>query len=337
MGDAPAVLKRARRVAIRALLAILGLGIVAILVRSAGPARVVHILWGARRWLPVLVGLELLQPTGDFVALRLLLGARRADVPGYTWLRSTAVAYSMMVLLPAGRGAGEVTRASLISKHVGVPLAAGAGVRLQAAYSLAIATFAAAEGALVATRFGFRSALAMALGVQAIVVSGLAAALLLTLRDGRLGRWLERASRRFGAAALSERLEVADAARARLPGAAMAVFCLARTAQVVEFGVVLRAVGGVPGAVNALLAHGIHLVGTAVGDLLPNQMGVVDGAFRAFASDVGFGDAPARALSIAFLVHVVQLVVASAGILIAALSRPRRVDGEPIPPTLAIL
>lgn len=319
MGDAPPVLKHTWRFVGRALLAIAGLGLVGLLMRSAGPARVGHVLWDARGWLPVLLALETCQPLGDFIALRQLLGSRRSDVPALTWLRSSAIAYSMMTLLPAGRGAAEIARASILAKHLGAPDAARASIRLQSAYAFAIALFALTECAVVAAQPGPRSALAVLLAVDALLLGALGAGLLAMLRDRRLREWFKRVSRRFRRAAPSARFDVASETRHQFPAGAMAICCLARAAQVVQYGIVLRAVGGVIGVRNALFAHGIHLVGSAVGDVLPNQMGIVDGAYRAFAGDVGFADSPARALSIAFLVHLVQLIAAAASILVAAL------------------
>jgi len=93
--------------------------------------------------------------------------------------------------------------------------------------------------------------------------------------------------------------------------------------------VLLAAVGGVASVRNAFIAHGIHLVGSTVGDVLPNQLGAVDGAYRAFAGAIGFAEAPARALSIAFLAHAVQLSCAAACIVVGALTR--RVQGAAVP------
>ena len=96
----------------RLLLAACGFGIIAYLVHGAGPARVAGVLIEAGPWLPVIVVLELCQAGSDVTALALLLGAARRKVTSATWIRSSSVAYAMMILLPAGRAAGEVTRAA---------------------------------------------------------------------------------------------------------------------------------------------------------------------------------------------------------------------------------
>jgi hypothetical protein len=61
-------------------------------------------------------------------------------------------------------------------------------------------------------------------------------------------------------------------------------------------------------------------VGATVGDVLPNQLGALDAAYRAFAGSLGFSGAPARALSIALLVHGEQLACAAACVVIAAVT-----------------
>ena len=72
---------------------------------------------------------------------------------------------------------------------------------------------------------------------------------------------------------------------------------------------------------GAFLAHGIHLVGATAGDMIPNQLGVVDGVYKTFAPVLGFASAPARALSIAFVAHITQLLCASLCVVVAALTK----------------
>jgi hypothetical protein len=173
---------------------------------------------------------------------------------------------------------------------------------------------------IVATWFGPRSPLALILACNALLMAALATTVLAVLRGGRAGRWLERTRRRFpGGTHPAAPLE--PHVRRRLPWRAAAVCTTSRGVQVVQYGVILAAVGGVTSVRGAFVAHGIHLVGATAGDLLPNQLGAVDGAFRAFARSVGLGDAPARALSIAFVAHATQLLCAGACIVVATITR----------------
>jgi hypothetical protein len=111
----------------------------------------------------------------------------------------------------------------------------------------------------------------------------------------------------------------------RLPWRAAIVCTLSRATQVLQYAVVLHAVGGIVTLRGAFVTHGIHLVGATAGDMIPNQLGVMDGIYRTFARALGFADAPERALSIAFLMHIAQLLCAGACIVTATLTR----EGEP--------
>jgi hypothetical protein len=310
---------------LRVALAVLGLAVVAYLVRDVGPGRVLGVLWQAGPWLPLILALELLQLACDFLALRTILAERWTAVPMPAVLRSGMLAYAMMVLLPAGRAAGEITRATILSKHVGVARAAATSLRLQAAYLSANGVASAVAYAVVALRFGFGSTLALLLAgnvaFQAVVSAGLVA----ILWDGRLGRWLDRQRHRFarGPASIppASAPDADGAPQGRIPWRASLICCFARALQVLQYGVILCAVGGHLTTAGAVIAHGIHLVGSTLGDFLPNQLGVVDGVYRAFAVDLGFATEPQRALSIALVARIAQLMCAAAAVLLAAAVR----------------
>jgi sterol desaturase/sphingolipid hydroxylase (fatty acid hydroxylase superfamily) len=325
---------RQRRLLVRSVLAVAGLALVAYLVVDAGPGRVASVLWGARAWLPALVLLEACVIAGDLVGFRTILGGAWRRMPPSTWVRSSAVAYAMMVLLPGGRAAGELARAALLSRHVGIGRATAASTQVQAASIAANAVLSACACAAVATLFGARSSLALLLAANAVLMSVLAAALLVVLRDRRGGRWLLRLSRRLLRAPADAPLDPAE--RGRLPWGAIGAACTARAAQVLQYGVIVYAVGGAARTSTAFVAYGIHLVSAAAGDALP---GAVGGAYRVFAADLGFASDPARALSIALIVYAVQLVVVAACVVVAALARamplsdatPPLADSAPVP------
>ena len=85
----------------------------------------------------------------------------------------------------------------------------------------------------------------------------------------------------------------------------------------VKRGVVLRAVGASATPAAAVTAQGIQIVGAAVGDLVPNQMGATEGAYGLFKTALDLGDAPARALSIVLIVRLAQLVLSCVCFLVA--------------------
>jgi hypothetical protein len=75
---------------------------------------------------------------------------------------------------------------------------------------------------------------------------------------------------------------------------------------------VLFAVGGIVTPASALTAQGIHLVGAAAGDVIPGQLGAMEGSYRVFAGALGFRARPELALSMPLLVRIAQLSVAIA-------------------------
>jgi hypothetical protein len=312
--------RSALSVVARVALALGGLAIVARLVRDAGPEHVAAVLWQAGRWLPVILALEVFQLTTDFLALRSILGDRWRQIPIPTWVRSSSIAYAMMTLLPAGRAAGEVTRGALFSRYIGAPRAATTSTRLQAAYLAANGTLSLMACCVVASRFGIETPLALLLAGNVVFQTFIASGLLAILRAARIGRWLNRMRLRFVPGAV-ESPPLDPEERKRIPWRAWLCCCTGRTAQLVQYGIILHAVGGVTSVPNAFIAHGVHLVGATLGDMLPNQLGVTDGAYRAFAGDLGFAADPARALSIAFVVRIAQLTLAATCVVVATLTR----------------
>ncbi len=310
----------------RGLLGIVGLGVVVVLVRAAGAERVWEVLVRAGAWLPLVVALEVYQAASDYASLRAILGEDHRKVPARTWLRSSLVAYAMMILVPAGRAAGEVTRAALLSRTLGAPRAATTSTQLQAAYLSANGFLSLIEFCWVAVFFGAGSTLALLLAGNVLFQALISAGLLTILWDARIGRGLDRLRRRvFRGVVESPPLD--PSVRRRIPWKAFFISSLSRSVQLVQYGIVLHAVGGALSAKGAVITHGIHLVGATLGDLVPNQLGVVDGIYRAFAGAMGFAKAPERALSIAFVVRAAQFTVAGACVLIAPLTR----GAEPSP------
>lgn len=319
-----------RRRFARALLSILGLAIVVYLLRGAGPGRVAGVLWQAGSWLPVILALEVLQLSSDVIVLRMLLGRAASEIPPATWVRSSAIAYAMMILVPAGRVAGEVARATVLAGHVGAPRAAAASTQLQAAYLFANGALSGAAWGVVSFWLGPRCTLALLLAGNTLLMTSISAGLIAILWHGRVGRWLEALRQRFVRSLRSPATPEPSRGK-RVPWREAIVCSVSRGAQVVQYAVILRAVGGIVTVRSAFVAHGIHLVGATVGDMIPNQLGVLDGAYRTFAADLGFGADPARALSMAFVVHIAQLLCASACILATVITRRAEPHGSEAP------
>jgi hypothetical protein len=201
------------------------------------------------------------------------------------------------------------------------------GAQLQASYLLANGVLSAAAFVAVASWWGLKSPLSLLLAGNTTLMVIFTTCILAVIRGNRVGRWLEHLRERFGRrsggkGASSPPLEPGARRRIGLvPWQATLVCSASRAVQVIQYGAILAAVGGRPTVHGTFVAHGIHLVGTTAGDLLPNQLGAVDGAYRAFASAVGFSGDPARALSIAFVAHATQVLCAAGGIVVALVTR----------------
>ena len=286
----------------RPLLVVGGFALAACLVRSVGTERVLQIVRASGRLLPIVVLLEATFATCDSLAARVLLGTTGRAVTGSSWIRATALAYASTVLLPAGRIAGEAARAAALSRDVGVPMAVAACSRLQSCALLANAVVCLACVTVVGHRGG--DVLRVALAVNVIACSALAAVFLGALRSKRLTAWL--GERFISIAGMEAPTPLAEIGVART-FAAQSLCVLGRAAQTVQYGVVLLAVGGIVTPTSALTAQGIHLVGAAVGDVIPGQLGAMEGTYRAFAGSLGLGADLASALSMPLIVRIAQL------------------------------
>jgi len=329
--DPPATRQSRRdmvRVALgRGALLLAGLALAAWLVGAAGYRAVWHVLEPAGRWLPVVVLCEVLLILLDVAAIRVLLGEAARAVAFRTWLRSTTLAYTSMVFLPAGRATGEIVRAATLAPDVGAARASGACTRLQAC-ALAGGTVISAVGALVvALHWGVRSILVLGLIANGLGCGLMAATLFALVRSQRFATWLRRKMRWF-VDKHAPSIHLPPPARAEVAGVLLSSF--GRVIQVLQYGVILHAVGGVASFTLALTAQGIHLVGAAIGDAIPNQMGATEGVYRAFASQLGFATEPARALSIALLARVAQIGIAVACLLVGTLvGRQPTIEARP--------
>jgi uncharacterized membrane protein YbhN (UPF0104 family) len=285
-------MKRAGQV----LLFVLGFGLVVWLVLSVGPDRILEVVRVAGPFFPVIVLCEMIIASTDFLAARALVGKK---LPARDWARSTAVAYASSTLLPAGRAAGEAARTAILAPLVGAGRAAGACSRMQAS-ALAANAAISAVGSLFVTS----TALALALLGNGLVCATLAFLIFMLVRSERLAAWLKKRFKNF--------LKAHQGAPGEIPGkrasvAATLIIFVARLVQVTQYGLIVYAVAGKSSAPLAFSAHGIHLVGAAVGDVVPGQIGVTEGMFHTFATSLGID--VARALSIALIARASQLVV----------------------------
>jgi uncharacterized membrane protein YbhN (UPF0104 family) len=292
--------RRRRRALLHAVFALVGAAAIALLVRSVGVAALVAALRASARWLPLLFALEAGRAALEAFATWSLSARVRARVRLPELARAHLIAYAVSMVMPAGRAAGEATKAALLSRRVGAPEAAAVAAGNQSAALLGGA-LAAVPCAVAAAVLAPGSPLTWALAVFAAGSSALTAAFQLALRRGALGGSLLRriTGTEEAPAAFREAL-------ARMPAVPLGATLAAvgsRALFAVELAVLLHAAGG--SALRAPLALGVSLVGGALGDLVPGQLGASDGAFALAAPLLGITRADGVAL--AMTLHLLQI------------------------------
>lgn len=311
----------------RTVLFVAGVTAVVMLVRGAGPDVVLRTLIEAAVWLPLVVALEVGFMTMDVIALRSLLGENGERVPLAVWIRTGMMQYGVMQLLPAGRAGGEVARAAGLSPYVGGARAAAMAARLQAATMLGNTMISLPCWVAVAFASHPGSGLAWAVAGNALVTGVIGAVLILVTRRSKLGGWL-------GAKVpmLASHGPSFDAAlREQTPwGPAVLATTVGRSLQSVQYGIILLAVGGSLTVVSAFVSQAIHLVGAGMGDLVPNQVGITEGAYALFADTLGLEGQTARAIGIALVARICQFSLAGACLLVTAIWKaPPETSSEP--------
>jgi hypothetical protein len=223
------------------------------------------------------------------------------------------MAYGFMVLLPAGRAAGEIGRASVLGPWVTLAAAASAGAELQGLALLSNAALSAISAIALLPRFGLVSIATGSMIANTVILSALGFGLLALPRSRRLREWFEK---RFPKSLASFRDRVTTPARLLLL-AFLACF-IGRVFQTWQFGVMVQAVSGVPTSVlSSIDSQGVHLVGATLGDLVPGQVGVVEGCYRYFSPLLGLATDPASALAIPLVGRVAQLSLAITSVIVA--------------------
>jgi hypothetical protein len=304
----------------------IGAAAVVALVVHAGADRVWNTLARAGVWLPLVMFLELGFATMDVVSLRLMYGERGARVPASVWLRSGIMAYGVMVLLPAGRAGGEVMRAASMAPYVGGPRAAAAATVLQGVTLWGNTLISVPCYAAVAIASGYADSLALLVAGNGFVTAVAGTFLLLGARSSRLGGWLGRRIKALAphGARFDESLRELPA----LPLSPIAAAFVGRALQAAQYGIILLAVGGALTVESALVAQAIHLVGAGFGDMVPNQVGVTEGAYHLFAANLGLEDAVAQAISIALVHRVCQTALAATSLAIGAVWKPAALESR---------
>jgi len=299
---------------LRPLLFLLGVLLLAYLVHRAGPGRVLETARAGLSYLPFLALLQGAFYLFENCGQRTLLGPDRHRVPTSVFLRATLTSYVASVLVPVGRAGAEVARVSAYSPHVGAPRALAASTAFQAPALIGTAVLGGLCAVVSWIRLGASAPLTWVLVVHAAGSVALGALLFLVLSQVPLGRYF---SRLFPS--LAARAESFDQATA-LPGsaylAAIGWCVLARASEILQYGVLLAAVGLPIVPESAILASGIQIVGATAGEAIPGQLGAIESAFVYFGSALGLPPHSSHAVTMPLLARVGQYGLAAVFLLI---------------------
>jgi hypothetical protein len=307
----------------RALLA-LGIFAIAWVVASTGPRRVLDALLDAAPWMPFIVLLDAFYFVGESLAHRTLMGEQALAIPRAVFVRTVLSSYALSVLAPLGRAGVEVSRVAAYGRWVGSGRAAAASALVHAVSAFANALLCLAAAAASAHALGVRHPLTLTLLALTAGLVTLAATTAFVMRRSKVGQWIGARVPRLAEAGrdLDQALRDSPASLARA-----ATWCSAsRASQVVQAALLILAVGGVVTPTTALVSQGIHIVGSTFGEAIPGQTGVVEASYRIFADGLGFGADPARAVAIALLCRLSQILVASTSLVLLAMVPALRGD-----------
>jgi uncharacterized membrane protein YbhN (UPF0104 family) len=246
------------------------------------------------------------------LALRALYGDLGPRVPVRQWVRAGALGYALGLVLPMGRGAGEAARAVLLSRSTGGARAAVAAVQMQGVVllSTAVITVPVLAATLGVLGPGLAAGLVLA---NALIAGALGTSILVVRERAKLGRLLGgliKRLERFGLAFDA----VAGASRAEL-ARSLAWESAGRVAQVVQCGVALAAIGQPAGLLRTLVVRGALILGSAVGDFIPGQLGATEATLVLGAGTLAL--TAAGAATLALLIHAAQILL---GLLCAGLT-----------------
>jgi hypothetical protein len=322
----PGAWRRRAAWVLRPVFALAGLGMLALLVRKAGPGELRGVLSAAAAYLPWVVLLELGRQCMDVLATRSAYGASAGRVPLAVLVRAQLIGNAVSSMAPAGRAAAEATKAALLAPHTGGAAATAAAATSQSASLAAggLISFPCALASYLLTGF---SLFTVAMLVHGVVLVLLSAGLRACMRAKRPGAWLARRFHRW--ASHAEQFQASARCGALLPWRPSLAFLGSRVLQVGQYAVLTHAVGIDTSLVQALFSQGLYLCALAVGSLVPGQVGVSDGAF-AMAAGV-LDTTAARAMSVALLGHVVQLLFVVAGVLTPLVWRTPARPAAPVP------
>jgi uncharacterized membrane protein YbhN (UPF0104 family) len=308
----------ARRQVMGALALTLGVTALYFVVKQAGTAQTLQLLWRALPLLPLALFLEGGRIATEVMGARHLFAMQRSHVPVRAVVRAQLVGYALGNVLPVGRVAAEATKAGILASYAGLANTAAVAAVTQALHLMASAVVLVP--CIVAARSSSASlGLTAAIVGQCVLLGAIGGAILLAAYfapcEGRLLRRFPKITQALGA------FRVAIRGLPHFPSGALAWLVLGRLLQVLLIAVLARAVGAAFSVAGPFVAQAVLLMGASVADVVPGQIGAYETAFALFCDAIGM--TKANAVAVALLVHLVQVVWTIVGFGAIALGRAR--------------
>jgi uncharacterized membrane protein YbhN (UPF0104 family) len=286
----------------------LGLAAIGSVVYQAGAGATREVLVRALPFLPWVVLLEGCRIGTEVLAARDVFRLLRARVPTWALVKAQVVGYSICNVLPVGRMASEAAKAGLLKSHAKLSETAAVAAVAQALHLVASAVILL-PGFWAVRAAGGSSALSWAILGQCVLLAAIGSTLLVVARFVPLDRIL--AGRLPRLCAALERFRLAMGQLPRFPFSSLGWLVVNRALQVALIAVLLRAVGCAWSVSHPVVAESVLIVGGSAGDVIPGQLGAIEGAFCFFAS--AFGTTRPNGLAVALLIHLVQSLWVFAG------------------------
>ena len=261
-----------------------------------------------RVW-PWILLLELTRVACEVLTTRSLLGSAGATLPFSRLMRGQLLGQACDVLMPLGRTSAETAKAVLYSSYVSTPVAGAVATTMQLAVLAANCSWVIASF-WPSRVLGVSSTVRAGLVTYAVLTSSLVLAVVLFAA----APWLRRASERLPVLHASlERLAQLLLSSPRALCFAMLSQLLGRAVQAAQLTLIAATLGAQIAPAHVWTIEAVYMVGAALGELVPAQLGTADAALVIAAPALGLS--AVAAFSAILGLRAVQLVVAGAAAL----------------------
>ena len=293
---------------------VLGAGGVAVIIYFLHATRLEDVrdaLVSLSAWIPVLLAIEGARIAVEVIGTRSLYAPHR--VPIGLLVRTHIIGYCLAFYMPAGRATAETVKAAMLSKCATPARAAAVAAVNQSLALLALSAVATACAIGAACQPG-AGRLVASVGAVAAITGGLGFAIrfaTLRLDSGWLRRFAPKVAVLF------------DDARGEIPRwfppLPLAMFLLNRALQLGSIALLMYVLSGHVTLGSTLVAGAVNYVGASLGDMIPGQLGATDATFSVSAGLIGL--TASTAISIALIIHIVQMTWMATGLAMEAVIR----------------